>query len=871
MTGVSRTPGRTRANAAARKRCLRRLGSCAAVVGLALVLVMVAFKLARSRPACPRREPACPQTESSPWSELKERVLVLPPGQRGLRVVVFAAVGLITVAAAIIGAGRHLPGTTLLVGAAEGPRVSISVYALVIGVTCAVVAWVLVLAGLFFTDWRVRLPGLVLVGLGAAAERHVLGRRLSFFGAAPGLAALAGVLTLGALTIAAEVWPRRGKALRIDTRSPPWTRLILIAIVVVVLVVYAGQAIRLGGLASLGQGSVSVLELLYVTVILVIPMLLLAGADVADFGGAIAGGVSVSLTTARVAVPLAAAAAAELAVGFYSLGMRVFVNVALAAALFGGLAATAAATRPYRGWKKPLPALMATAIVFMLVLDLQVATGLQKVPPRSALTVSPPDAALVHNKSQPTFSIRYPRACGSPVDYSLPAFTDVSWTGCQPIPGLTASQSYTFSFAILSFVAGSADACATLRAASNVLNVRYLHASDDEGWRACAFTGTGNRGIAWVRSTGGRIWLLFGQTADVAATFNFVEPLLRAMRDSWRPATVPGPVVNTGGNGGSRNLQSELSHFAARTGLIWLAVAISAALALILGRRRRRADEVKPALMYVVATGAWVALTFLGRSAAVQTAGHHLLSLQIGGVQALAGLATFGYMIVVALGRWTAARRNDREDTQRTSAISRRLGSLFVLNCSLLLTWAAGILYGTASRVGSTLAVVQGIVVIAALLWELIFSGELLNCGKPKSALPRRARLLLYLGYLLLTASAVLQLSTLRSPATGARVEVFDAETIVQVGIIGLGVPLAITVFLINWSAHCAAADHPRATDEPSTPRPDCRSANVSSTATTPSTSMSPPTPRHAGRGPGRGDGAATAQQRWSGYRRTTR
>jgi hypothetical protein len=834
MTGASRALGWTRANAPTLRRRLRRLGSYAVAVGLALVLVVIAVKLTRSRhPADRRREPVGPRKggesecrKSSPWSELKKRVLVLPPGQRRLRVVVFAAVGLITVAAVIIGAGRHLPGTTLLVGAAAG-RVSISVYALVIGVTCAVAAWVLVLAGLFFADWRVRLPGLVLVGIGAAAERHVLGRQLSFFGAAPGLAALAGVLTLGALTVAAEVWPRRGKALRIDTRNPPWTRLILIAIVVLVLVVYADQAIRLGGLGSLGQDSVSVLELLYATVVLVIPMLLLAGADVADFGGAIAGGVSASLTAPRIAVPLAAAAAAELAVACHSLGMRVFVNIALAAALFGALAATAAATRPYRGWKKPLPALMATAIVFMLVLGLQVATGLQKVPPQSALTVSPPDTALVHNKSQPTFSIRYPRACGSPVDASQPAFTYVSWIGCQLIPGLTGRQSSTFSFAILSFAARSTDACATLRAvleASNVLNVRYLHASNDEGWRACAFTGTGNRGVAWVRPVGRRIWLLFGQTADVAATFNFVEPLLRAMRDSWRPATAPGPVVNTGANGGSRDPASELSRFPARTGLIWLAVTISAALALILGgrrrRRRRRADEVKPALMYVVATGAWVALTFLGRSAAVQTAGHHLLSLQIGGVQALAGLATFGYMIVVAHGRWTAARRNGREDTKRTSVISRRFGSLFVLNCSLLLTWAAGVLYGTASRVGSTLAVVQGIVVIAALLWELIFSGELLNCGKPESALPRRARLLLYLGYLLLTASAVLQLSTLRSPATGARVEVFDAETIVQVGIIELGVPLAITVFLINWSARCAAADGTRATHEPSTPRP---------------------------------------------------
>ena len=460
-----------RANAAARKRCLRRLGSCAAVAGLALVLVMVAVKLARSRrPAGPRKEPACPQKESSPWSELKERFLVLPPGQRGLRVVVFAAVGLITVAAIIIGAGRHLPGTTLLVGAAAGRRVSIYLCtrnrrdvrgrSLDVG-PCGIV--LRRLAGA---------PYWPCPGWSRCCRRMARpGPRLSFFGAAPGLAALAGVLMLGALTIAAEVWPRRGKALRMSTRSPPWTRLILVAIVVVVLVVYADQAIRLGGLASLGQGSVYVLELLYITVILIIPMLLLAGADVSDFGGAIAGGVSANLTTPRIAVPLVAAAAAELAVAFHSLGMRVFVNVALAAVLFGVLAATAAATRPYRRWKKPLPALMATAIVFMLVLGLQVATGLQKVPPQSALTVSPPDAVYVH-KGQPTFSIRYPRACGSPVDYSQPAFTNLSWIGCQPIPGLTARQSYTFSFATLSFAAGSTDACATLRkvfVASNVL------------------------------------------------------------------------------------------------------------------------------------------------------------------------------------------------------------------------------------------------------------------------------------------------------------------------------------------------------------------------------------------------------------------
>jgi hypothetical protein len=780
---------------------LYMLGSCAVTLGLALVLVLVMAVVKRARrrprpippPAPPIDEAEC--QERSPWSELKDRLLILPPGQRTLRAVVFAVVALIMAAAVVIGAGRHFPATTLLAGFAAGARVSISIRALVLGVISAAAAWVLILAGLFLADWRVRIPGLVLIGLGAAAERHVLGSRLSFFGAAPGVAALAGVLLIGVLTIAADVRAGRRKAPRTGTRNLLWTPVILIAIAALVLTVYAGQAIRLGGLASLGQGSVSVLELLYVTVVLVIPMLLLAGADVADFGGAIADGVSVSLASKPIAVPLvagAAAAVAELAVVFHSLGTRVFVNVALAAALLGGLAYAAAVTRPYQGWKKPIPALMAAAIAFMLVLGLQVATGLQKVPSQSAATLSPPDAQYVHNKSQPTFSIRFPHACGVPEDNSQPPVIAVSFIGCRLIPGPTTRHRYTFSFAIFSFAATSTNPCATLRAVSNVPNERYRHAPDDEGWRTCAFTGSGNQGIAWIRPAGNRIWLLLGQTVGQPATFNFAEPLLRAMRDTWRPAATPGPIPDTG-----PGIMSVLSRFAARTSVIWLAVTIAAALALILWRRR--ADDVKPALMYLVIMGAWVTLTFAGRTAAVQAGGHHLLSLQLGGVQALAGLGTFGYLAVIAFRRWPGTRRNDRQNTQRTNAAWRRLRRLFVLNCSLLLTWAAATLYGTASRLGSTLAIVQGIVVLAALLWELTFSGQLLNSGEPRSVLPRPARLLMYLGYLLLTASAVLQLSTLRSPDTGARVEAFDAETIVQAGIIELGVPLAITIFLINW------------------------------------------------------------------------
>jgi hypothetical protein len=109
-----------------------------------------------------------------------------------------------------------------------------------------------------------------------------------------------------------------------------------------------------------------------------------------------------------------------------------------------------------------------------------------------------------------------------------------------------------------------------------------------------------------------------------------------------------------------------------------------------------------------------------------------------------------------------------------------------------------------------------------ALMWELIFSGEMLNSGEAASLLPRRARVLIYLGYLLLTASAALQLATLHSPSTGGRVETVDAETIVQAGIIELGVPLAITVFLISWIRRDVAAVTATNTDvtAPSTSHP---------------------------------------------------
>jgi hypothetical protein len=152
------------------------------------------------------------------------------------------------------------------------------------------------------------------------------------------------------------------------------------------------------------------------------------------------------------------------------------------------------------------------------------------------------------------------------------------------------------------------------------------------------------------------------------------------------------------------------------------------------------------------------------------------------------------------------------------------------LNGGLLLVWGGAILYGQAARAGTMLAVYQAGVVVLALAWEFISSGEMLNSRKPargpaahpaddlpeaqpapggtgrdvrigrwQRLMPQRARILAYLGYLLLTLSVVLQLGTPRSPAGGAHIELIGPENVVQIGIVGLGVPLVITIFLVSW------------------------------------------------------------------------
>jgi hypothetical protein len=594
------------------------------------------------------------------------------------------------------------------------------------------------------------------------------------------------------------------------------------SVVFLVVIAYVSQAVRLGGHGSAGNlalRSVWGFQLLFVTVIIVIPMLLLAGADIADMSGEISKGMRRGVARQSPLTPRLAAAGFAvigIAVASYSLRASILTDIIPAALMITVLVVIARTGRLRGRPVKPLLPLAVGAAIFVFLLDFQVATGVQKIPAASVVQISPPVKPFAP-PSEPVFSIRYPEACLRPVNDSKGLFTEYDIIGCTPVKG-----SYSFSFAIISFLArqvpGISDACSiTPHVVGPGLD--YMKGPPAPGWCTTTFTYGGNRDIAWTRIIASRAWLLLGQAASQPVTYRSVEPLLDLMRQYWRPTAavaplIPEPITNSTGNE-----TASIDRLGKRTGILWFALA-AAGTALLIWRRRRADRRLKQALLYLITSGLWFGVSFLQAGTASSRAGSALPRLEIGGILTLAGLAALGMVAVLALrGVATGGCAQGNRPSQQ-EVIPRRLGDLLVFSCSLLLIWGAATLYGQAAQAGTMSAIYQGIIIVVALAWEFIFSGELLNKGsKPGSLVPQPARILAYLGYLMLTLSVVLQLGTLR-PTTGTgNIELVDTESIVRVGILGLGVPLAITVLLVSWASvpeRSRGHDHP----PPSTQRP---------------------------------------------------
>jgi hypothetical protein len=247
-----------------------------------------------------------------------------------------------------------------------------------------------------------------------------------------------------------------------------------------------------------------------------------------------------------------------------------------------------------------------------------------------------------------------------------------------------------------------------------------------------------------------------------------------------------GYVVERIVGGGDPAMGDKIYAFSA---VLWAVVGI-VSFAMLLLRRGRMRSGLVAALSFVALVGVCNALFGLASVAAVLTPLHmsaDTAALSIDGVRAVAAIATL--MVVTAVLA-----------TRRLRAATRLLAALLALNVAIqVLAWVDTLFDRTASvaeRLTGGFSITAGVVLLVALLLEILSSGEAIT-NRHDRWLPRPSRVLLYLGYVVLVASAVLYFASLHAPQTGALLPPqFDSESWVHEGLLFLGVPLVATLFL---------------------------------------------------------------------------
>lgn len=99
----------------------------------------------------------------------------------------------------------------------------------------------------------------------------------------------------------------------------------------------------------------------------------------------------------------------------------------------------------------------------------------------------------------------------------------------------------------------------------------------------------------------------------------------------------------------------------------------------------------------------------------------------------------------------------------------------------------------------SRIAVWAAIIVLVAMAWDVIMSGESMT-NEGTRLIPRAARVLAFLGYVILVAATVLFYSGQKVTGTGAAAEaMFEPEAITRNGLFRLAFPLAVLMFLLRF------------------------------------------------------------------------
>jgi len=248
-------------------------------------------------------------------------------------------------------------------------------------------------------------------------------------------------------------------------------------------------------------------------------------------------------------------------------------------------------------------------------------------------------------------------------------------------------------------------------------------------------------------------------------------------------------------------------HIYAITASVWLGFAVLSLIALAAWRRMH--PMLVAGLTFVVLIGVCDVLFGLGSIATVYPGlglSQDTSGLDLDGLRAAFAIVTLLAAAVLLL------RRRLRRDAWL-------LGMLLAVDVSLqVLAWVNLLFDNTAAVAGHTtagLSIGAGVILLAALLLELVASGDAIT-NKHGRLFPRPSRVLLYLGYILMVAAAVLYFASLYAPDTGAlRESQFDSEQWVQEGVIFLGPALVLALFIGGVVRHGREQPHDVEDDEP--------------------------------------------------------
>jgi hypothetical protein len=683
-------------------------------------------------------------------------------------------------------------------------------------VGCAVfvvLAWSYILSGALHSHVVVRLIGMVLWTLG---NLTALSTSTSFYGwIADGL--------LFAVAWAMAITMYLVDRFYADKHTSGWHhRFRLRVSTFLFFAVVTGLLFTIGSLSGLHNGSFGFALSLQLQALqfVLIPMLYLAGTDFAEWSEVVAGRVGSIATRAggRLATWVLAGLVV-IAVGLILAERIDFVTLRGAAILIGesmiplGLMTVVGVIAMRRRAAARIP-FYALVVVALVGYGTMIGGSVLSCALGYCSSGSESEYVEYTHEEPPVFTLSYDKSWHANVE-RIPGGEGAGGETEAVVFGDTDSSGLPVRFAVLEVAdaRGVEDPLTTAVPALMRGTVTVTGAPREQGeWQVRTFSltsqGTEYDGRAWTRAEGRKRWLLTGVSPLVAGGAH--DEVFSHMVSTWEPKAAGGGGEAGQGGQAASDTQSGPSQFAfnyTAAPFLWLAVFIGSALLI------RRGGVSASAGLFMITGG----IFYLGY-----------------GVRYLFALFLGGKALELPLPWWILPP--DMENTIAAAAVwvliglvallvtgrLNRAGAPLLRLMLVLLLGLVGLrlvyeqIFGTALTAGHGRPAIQAIVLMLALLWDVAMSGENLT-NREGDRVPRHSRVLMYFGYTMLVATAVLFFSSLQGP--GAEEHEFESDQWPQLGIQLMGVPLVLTFFFANlgiWLRRRRSANAP-----PPDPSPD--------------------------------------------------